>query len=52
MMLSVTLTVQNWMIGGLLNIELEEMQEGAKSVVRYLNLEALKNLQLFVPFWN
>lgn len=50
MMLSVTLSIQHWMIGGLVNTELEGMQEEGESVVEELNLEALQNLQLFVPF--
>jgi hypothetical protein len=38
------------MIGGLVNTELEGMQEEGESVVEELNLEALQNLQLFVLF--
>jgi len=38
------------MIRGLVNTELEEMQEEGESVVWELNLEALQNLWLFVPF--
>jgi hypothetical protein len=38
------------MKGRLVNTELEEMQEKGESVVGKLNLEALHNLWLFVPF--
>jgi len=38
------------MIRGLVNTELEEMKEEGESVVGELNLEALQNLWLFVPF--
>ena len=50
MMLSVTMTIQHWMIRRLVNTELEEVQEEGESVMGELNLEALQNLRLFVPF--